>query len=174
MKVLPVLLTICLFSSCCLYMKFDESRAYRKYKQELVRYNQELYRLVEKAYKTGFPIVIQYVGMVKNSDGAVRPVVYFRNVQNKSIKYAYLTLVPYNNVNDPVQCSFNRNRSHFTLRVTGPIVSSVSNDRDRFVPFIWINHDITYVKLVSVRVIYMDNSHQLPMQTGPVSLNIPW
>jgi len=75
---------------------------------------------------------------------------------DKTIKYLYFTVVPYNAVGDRVQCNL-RGNSEFTGKITGPIKASYDN-QEWYWETAWYNSTVVCLKLVKVEVEYMDGS----------------
>lgn len=66
------------------------------------------------------PIEIVSTFVSTNSVGGVSPYIFWQNTSNKSIKYIYFTMTPYNRVGDVQSCDI-RGYVSFTGYVTGPI-----------------------------------------------------
>ena len=100
-----------------------------------------------------------------NSAGGVSLKIYWRyfNTQKK-IKYIYFTVIPYNKVGDKQICKIG-GHSQFKGKITGPISAGYSKrvyGGSRFRPSewenAWYNRTISCVKLVKVKIEYMDES----------------
>jgi len=76
--------------------------------------------------------------------------------ENKNVKYIEFTFQPYNNVSD-IQISEIGNFSNFTGQAIGPIKAS-----EKFKTYswenAWYNSTISCVKIIKVKIIYMDES----------------
>src|SRR5262249_44731533 len=81
----------------------------------------------------------------------------WRNLSPKTVKYASFSVVPYNAVGDPVECSI-RGYSEFSGRVTGPIESGAWAGEDRVWETAWYNSTIVRGKLTRVSIEYTDGS----------------
>lgn len=92
-----------------------------------------------------------------NSAGGIDIIIQWRyQNQNKTLKYIYFTLIPYNNVGDRQKGSIRDNTSS-TLSVTGPIEAK-DWTHENWWDSIWYNSTITCVKVSEVRVEYMDGT----------------
>ena len=119
-----------------------------------------------------------------NSAGGVDVFIDFYNRSNKTIKYVYYNVQAYNAVDDPVSCEITRDSTSM-LKFTGPVASGAysnnqaeydeainnwnnrSSDDDWLVPTelqntfwecVWYNYSIKYCKILSVEIVFMDNS----------------
>ena len=93
-----------------------------------------------------------------NSAGGVDLYINWKNVSNKVIKYAYFTVVPYNSVNDIVNCTI-RHYSSFTAQDEGPYSKGQGTSGTGYYwENAWYNYSIRSAKLTSVRIIYMDGT----------------
>ena len=95
-----------------------------------------------------------------NTAGGVDVNIRFSNDSDKTIKYIYFNVTPYNAVDDVVSSEIG-DRNTVSLELTGPIEPSDRFDSDTFISVstenAWYNTNIKYAKLESVRIIYMDN-----------------
>lgn len=92
-----------------------------------------------------------------DSAGGLSVGIHFQNDTQKTIKYAYFEVVPYNAVKDVQSCTVS-GKSLARLKLTGPIAPGKSH-------FIWwentwYNKTITDLDLVKVEVLYMDGSSE--------------
>jgi hypothetical protein len=92
-----------------------------------------------------------------NSAGGVDFHVIWQNTSDKVIKYASFTVVPYNAVNDVVQCTIRRS-SESTGRVTGPINPKQWYGEGYLWENAWYNNTIERAELMGIRVEYMDGT----------------
>ena len=93
-----------------------------------------------------------------NSAGGVDLYINWKNLSNKIIKYAYFTVVPYNSVNDIVNCTIRR-YSKFTAQDEGPYSKGQGTQGTGYYwENAWYNYSIKSVKLESVRIEYMDGT----------------
>ena len=74
---------------------------------------------------------------------------------SKDIKYLYFTFAPYNCVGDPVKGRYDDGQK--TGKITGPIYASFERKVSKWEAF-WYNNTICSIKIVKVRVEYMDGS----------------
>ena len=133
-----------------------------------------------------------------NSAGGVDVYIDFYNRSGKTIKYVYYEVQAYNAVDDPVSCEIRGNsiaKLNFTGPVENGCYSNnqaeyeeALRERERIenasydypveVPYVplsntywdcvWYNYSIKYCKLVSVRIVYMDNT-ELNLDKNSVS-----
>jgi hypothetical protein len=102
-------------------------------------------------------IILLYRTSGPNSAGEVDCGIWFMNVSEKRIKYAYFTVVPYNKVDD-IAFSKIGNESKTTLQHIGfvkPDDWEISEWDD-----VWYNSTIAYSKITGIRVVFDDNSEQ--------------
>ncbi len=76
--------------------------------------------------------------------------------KDKTIKYLYFTVIPYNAVGDKVTSSIN-GTSEFTGKVTGPI-NALYEDYNWYWEAAWYNNTLECIKLIKLRVEYTDGS----------------
>ena len=76
---------------------------------------------------------------------------------SKTIRYLFVTVVPYNAVGD-VQMSETGDQSVFTGRIAGPIDADVINSNSTYWENAWDNNKVTCVKITKVKVEYVDGS----------------
>lgn len=80
--------------------------------------------------------------------------IIIQNPTTKTIKYAYITLVGYNPVNDPEDVS--PGKKSITLTLVGPLEP---NDIGSYhFNYVWKTNLVEYAKIINVKVKYMDNS----------------
>ena len=92
-----------------------------------------------------------------NSAGGVDLHIVWQNKSDKPIKYCTFNVVPYNAVNDIMECRI-RGRSEFVGTVTGPIEPGGWGDNGRFWSCAWYNRTITRAELFEINIEYMDGS----------------
>jgi hypothetical protein len=93
-----------------------------------------------------------------NSANGVDLEIVFKNVSaDKTIKYCTFSVVPYNAVNDAVNCTI-RKRSKFNGKVTGPIAPGQTEGEGRSWSCAWYNNTIKRAELTGVRIEYTDGS----------------
>lgn len=93
-----------------------------------------------------------------NSAGGVSVQITFQNDTQKTIKYVYFDVVPYNAVKDVQSCTIS-GKSKAELSFTGPIEPGAVC-RNIYWENVWYNHTITTLDLVMVEVLYMDGSSE--------------
>jgi predicted nucleic-acid-binding Zn-ribbon protein len=103
-----------------------------------------------------------------NSAGGVDLHIIWQNLSPKVIKYISFTVVPYNAVNDIVQCTI-RDESTFTGQVTGPVYSGEWRGESTYWECPWYNNTIRRAELIGVSITYMDGSKE-NINKGQVSL----
>ena len=110
-----------------------------------------------------------YVDDIDSAEG-VDMRISWTNTSDKTIKYIYFYVEPYNAVGDKVYCEI-RDYSRFTARVTGPCESGYKGYYtvgDESIGDIyhygnlwekcWYNGSVDTIKLLGVKIIYMDGS----------------
>ena len=66
--------------------------------------------------------IIKYYTSSPNSAGGVDCNIIWKNLSEKTVKYARFTVVPYNKVNDRVKCKYDYNgNGEKIVEVTGPV-----------------------------------------------------
>lgn len=93
-----------------------------------------------------------------NSAGGVALRFTYKNDTEKTIKYAYFTVVPYNAVKDKVSCTVKR-VSEQTVKITGPIEPNIH--RTPRWENLWYNNTIRTVELKEIEIEYMDGSTEI-------------
>ena len=93
-----------------------------------------------------------------NSAGGVSVRITFQNDTQKTIKYVYFDVVPYNAVKDAQRCTIS-GKTKAELSFTGPIEPGAVC-RNIYWENIWYNRTITTLDLVMVEVLYMDGSSE--------------
>ena len=89
-----------------------------------------------------------------DSAGGVSVLWSFKNNTDKTIKYANFYFIPYNAVNDAVECRIKR-KSENGVRFTGPL-SPGGYRTDNVFSQAWYNNSIASAKLSYVHIEYMD------------------
>lgn len=114
--------------------------------------------VLKKAKSKNQDILIRGVNVSKiNSAGGVNVSLEWLYLnEDKEIKYIEFTLLPYNDVSD-LQRSEIGNSSQFTGRATGPVKAS-DDFKTYYWENAWYNSTISCVKLIKVKVTYMDGS----------------
>ena len=79
----------------------------------------------------------------------------WRNDTGKTIKYIKFIAVPYNPVRDEVYCEIKR-VSNMRLNCTGPY--EPGQKEEAFFENVWYNNSISYCKIISVEVQFMDGT----------------
>lgn len=104
-------------------------------------------------------ILIQEMRVIRgDSTAGVGLKIKFRYLNySKTIKYLFVTVVPYNAVGD-VQMSATGGQSVFTGRIAGPIEADVINTNSTYWENAWNSNTVTCVKITKVKVEYVDGS----------------
>lgn len=110
-----------------------------------------------------------YVDDIDSAEG-VDMRISWTNTSDKTIKYIYFYVEPYNAVGDKVYCEI-RDYSRFTARVTGPCESghkgyyTVGDESIGDIYYYgdlwekcWYNGSVDSIKLLGVKIVYMDES----------------
>ena len=104
-----------------------------------------------------------YVDDIDSADG-VDMRISWTNTSDKIIKYIHFYVVPYNAVGDPMYCDV-RNHSRYDAYVTGPCEPDYKGYYkvgDIYYGNLWenswYNNSISTIKLVGIKIIYMDES----------------
>jgi hypothetical protein len=92
-----------------------------------------------------------------NSAGGVDLSIRWQNRSAKTVKYAHFSVVAYNSVGDPVECTI-RGYSEFTGQVTGPIRPGSWSGEGRSWENAWYNNSIVRGKLTEIRIEYTDGT----------------
>lgn len=95
-----------------------------------------------------------------NSAGGVGINLHFVNMHpEKTIKYLYVTVYPYNAVGDMMDCDI-RDYSSYTCEATGPFGpgQGINASTGWWWPNAWYNWNIKYIELSSVRIVYTDGT----------------
>lgn len=104
-----------------------------------------------------------YVDDIDSADG-VDMRISWTNTSNKTIKYIHFYVVPYNAVGDQMYCDI-RDHSRYDAYVTGPCEPGYEGYYkvgDIYYGNLWenswYNNSISTIKLVGIKIIYMDGS----------------
>ena len=90
-----------------------------------------------------------------DSAGGIDVRFFMRNNTEKTIKYMFFHLTPYNRVNDAVSSSIGHQNSQ-SLKFTGPF--EPTREREAYCKNCWYNNSIVSAKLDSVEIEYMDGT----------------
>lgn len=103
--------------------------------------------------------LIKYYTSKPNSAGGVDCNVIWKNLSEKTVKYARFTVVPYNEVNDRVKGDYDySNDGSNVLSVTGPIKQNQVNGKGTYWECIWYNWSINYMRIIQIEIEYLDGS----------------
>ena len=101
-----------------------------------------------KSCKTGNP----------NTAGGVDLYIAWQNTSKKDIKYITFTVVPYNAVDDIVECDV-RDIASFRGKITGPIKAGATTEGNgTYWDCAWYNNTIVRAEIVSAEIEYMDGT----------------
>jgi hypothetical protein len=108
----------------------------------------------ERARSGGY--VVRSLGLWDvNSAGGVEPVATFVNPNpDSAIKYIDLQMTMYNQVGDVIRSEIG-GHSNGTVRMVGPLVNEQGLHKAQWGP-VWYNHSATCLKVISVRVEFMN------------------
>lgn len=99
-----------------------------------------------------------------NKWGQVGVKIDFVNDSEKTIKYVFFTVAPYNQVGDQIRDRHN-GRSAVTLSVTGPIKP---NAYEKYTwNYVWDSHTISDIEVTQIEILYSDGS-QKTMNTNQI------
>ncbi len=105
----------------------------------------------------------EYIQLLKvwtsepNSAGGIDLYIKWKNVSNKTVKYAHFACDLYNAVDDRVACEI-RNNYTFRGKVTGPIESGQVYGDNTYWDAAWYNNSGNYPKIIEIELEYMDGS----------------
>jgi len=109
-----------------------------------------------KARMVGSDIVVINISTSEpNSAAGVNLYIDYRNIGTEKIKYITFGVVPYNRVDDPVSCNITRKSLQY-CKITGPI--DIGIDLNACFENVWYNSTISYAKIQSIEITYMDNT----------------
>ncbi len=143
---IAILCFVTLFSSCLSWSKFLTPSIPQE--------------VIDDARANELPIIIAGVYTSSpNSAGGVDLTIVYKNISDRTIKYAIFRVEAFNRVDDPVRCEI-RNDKYFGGRDTGPIEPSKFSGIGKAWTNAWYNNSITYAKIDRVTIIYMDNQEE--------------
>ena len=92
-----------------------------------------------------------------NSAGGIDLYIKWKNVSDKTVKYAYFECDLYNAVDDRVSCDI---RNHYTFRgkITGPISPGTIYGDNTLWETAWYNNSGKYPKVIEIELEYMDGT----------------
>ena len=126
----------------------NKRRIFEKKKNKLER--KRLRNIIRiKSYRTYGP----------NSAGSVSFNIIWQNRTNKTVKYAYFTVYPYNAVGDLVSCEI-RGNTGFTGKVTGPIKPKKWSGYNSSWSDAWYNNSIRKIDISKITIEYTDGSSE--------------
>ncbi len=103
--------------------------------------------------------IIKYYTSSPNSAGGVDCNIIWKNLSEKTVKYARFTVVPYNKVNDRVKGKYDYNdNGEKVLKVTGPVKSKQIDGYGAYWDCVWYNWTIDYMLITGIEIEYLDGS----------------
>ena len=103
--------------------------------------------------------IIKYYTSSPNSAGGVDCNIIWKNLSEKTVKYARFTVVPYNKVNDRVKGEHDYNgNGEKTVEVTGPVKSKQIYGYGTYWDCLWYNWTIDYMLITGIEIEYLDGS----------------
>ena len=103
--------------------------------------------------------IIKYYTSSPNSVGGVDCNIIWKNLSEKTVKYARFTVVPYNKVNDRVKGEYDYNgNGEKTVGVTGPVKSKQIYGYGTYWDCLWYNWTIDYMLITGIEIEYLDGS----------------
>ncbi len=109
-----------------------------------------------RASAAGAPVMVRDVRVnTRVRDGNTRVSLNLENISDKTIKYVYVSLLPYNRVNDVITTAPARSLLRFA-ELVGPIDSG-RQKRGRFVSD-WDSLQVDKVRIEALEVVFMDDS----------------
>jgi hypothetical protein len=103
--------------------------------------------------------IIKYYTSSPNSAGGVDCNIIWKNLSEKTVKYARFTVVPYNKVNDRVKGKYDYNdNGEKIVEVTGPVKSKQIRGYETYWPCLWYNWTIDYMLITGIEIEYLDGS----------------
>jgi len=99
--------------------------------------------------------IIKYYTTEPNSAGRVSANIIWKNTSSKIIKYVRFSVVPYNAVDDIVNCTI-RGYSETRVKTTGPFKPGKTYGYDSEWDNLWYNYSIKKMKIASFEVDFMN------------------
>lgn len=101
----------------------------------------------------------QFYTSKPNSAGGVDFNIIWQNKSEKTIKYAYFMVVPYNGVGDIVKCTI-KGESYFKGQVTGPIEKEKWSGYNSAWTNAWYNNTIRKIMITKIEIEYIDGTSE--------------
>lgn len=103
--------------------------------------------------------IIKYYTSSPNSVGGIDCNIIWKNLSEKTVKYARFTVVPYNKVNDRVKGEYDYNgNGEKIVEVTGPVKSKQIDGYGTYWDCLWYNWTIDYMLITGIEIEYLDGS----------------
>ena len=134
------------------------SKEFELYLIELDSIAKTEHKPLDEKGKTNFPFNINNITVnnINSADGVEFLISILYLKKDKTIKYLYFTVIPYNAVGDKVKCNI-RGTSEFVGSITGPINASYEDNYWTW-ESAWYNNTIRCIKLVKFVVEYTDGT----------------
>jgi hypothetical protein len=125
-------------------------------------------KLVElETFKNSIEFVKYYTSK-PNTAGGVDCNIIWKNLSEKTVKYAKFTVVPYNEVNDRVKSEHDYSgNGEKVVKVTGPVKSKQVNGNGTYWDCLWYNWSISYMLITAIEIEYVDGTK---ISTSDVSI----
>jgi hypothetical protein len=116
-------------------------------------------KLVElETFKNSIEFVKYYTSK-PNTAGGVDCNIIWKNLSEKTVKYAKFTVAPYNEVNDRVRSEHDYSgNGEKVVKVTGPVKSKQVNGNGTYWDCLWYNWSIDYMLITAVEIEYVDGT----------------
>ncbi len=125
-------------------------------------------KLVElETFKNAIEFVKYYTSK-PNSAGGVDCNIIWKNLSEKTVKYAKFTVVAYNEVNDKVKSEHDYSgNGEKVVKVTGPVKNKQVNGNGTYWDCLWYNWSIDYMLITAIEIEYVDGTK---ISTSDVSI----
>jgi hypothetical protein len=116
-------------------------------------------KLVElETFKNAIEFVKYYTSK-PNTAGGVDCNIIWKNLSEKTVKYAKFTVAPYNEVNDRVRSEHDYSgNGEKVVKVTGPVKSKQVNGNGTYWDCLWYNWSIDYMLITAIELEYVDGT----------------
>lgn len=101
--------------------------------------------------------ILKFYTSSPNSAGGVDCNIVWKNISDKTVKYARFAVAPYNAVDDMVESEIG-GATYKRLQATGPVKQGETNGYNTSWETIWYNSTIAYMKITGIELEYMDGS----------------
>ena len=160
-KVMMMTLMMCLMTMFIVSCNQNDTSTKNQSQSDNLRQKQieDSLKVVElETFKNSIEI-IKYYTSSPNSAGGVDCNIIWKNLSEKTVKYARFTVVPYNKVNDRVKGEYDYNgNGEKVLEVTGPFKSKQIHGYGTHWDCLWYNWTIDYMLITGIEIEYLDGS----------------